>query len=514
MAKESTEFVLNSLRGRILVAVGALVVFNCFCGLLSYLAVSFVSAEPLYAIIACVAAMVAATAGFGWWLSSDVLRPIDAVSLLARSLERSPSVSLPKTTGASETDELLRTLHRNSQQLQNLIGLMDDVAGGKTEAAMAPLQNPDRLSVSFQKLVSKVTESIKAKQQLDAIQSSVNRLKADVAGVRNGNLSVEFRGDMWQVGEIAEAFKYLLGRTNELIIHASSGSAAARAAAEDIRKSIRKVIESEESNATRLKKVAEALTCTPERQQQLADELETAIVATSASFDAVNAAPEGRAAAISSLRRHLADSKKRLEKLRAHAALIPQTARSAQELGRRSNLVALNTSVQAVGNNGSTALLADEIASLSERAHSVGKEIIVVNDSLSADLIQLEASFASIALQLTEITAAEALEAETNSALRDHLKRFSTVHLAIAADAGARSAEYASVVNALGTNSNLPDMGVELQESERSIDVIANLADSLQEAVSGFRTASGFQPIQVTERLSGPTENQQVAGDN
>src|SRR4051794_26058941 len=191
MAKQSSDFILSSLRNRILLAVAALVVFNSIFGLLGYLAVSFVISEPVYAVVTAVAAMTAATAVFGWWLSNELLRPIEALSLLARSLERSPSASLPKTTGASETDELLSSLHRNSQQLQNLIALMDDVASGKTDAAMAPLANPYRLSISFQKLVAKVIESIKAKQQLDALQSSIDRMKKDVAAVRSGELTVD-----------------------------------------------------------------------------------------------------------------------------------------------------------------------------------------------------------------------------------------------------------------------------------------------------------------------------------
>ena len=91
MAKQSSDFILSSLRNRILLAVAALVVFNSIFGLLGYLAVSFVISEPVYAVVTAVAAMTAATAVFGWWLSSEILRPIEALSLLARSLERSPS---------------------------------------------------------------------------------------------------------------------------------------------------------------------------------------------------------------------------------------------------------------------------------------------------------------------------------------------------------------------------------------------------------------------------------------
>jgi len=520
MAKESTEFILNSLRGRILLAVGALIVFNCFCGLLGYFAVSFVAAEPIYAVMASAGAMAAATAIFGWWLSAEILKPIEAVSLLARSLERSPSASLPKTTGAIETDELLRTLHRNSQQLQNLISLMDDVASGKTEAAMAPLQNPDRLSVSFQKLVSKVTESIKAKQQLDALQNSVNRLKSDVSGIRSGNLSIEFRGDLWQVSEVAEAFKYLLGKVNELVSHVSTGSIAARGSADEALKTIRSIIESDDSHSERLERAAEALSSPPEQLHDLTVQLKTEIEAAAESFKRPAADIQIQTASIARLRGHLSESKKHLEKVRERTSMMPQAARSAQELARRSNLVALNTSIQSNSNNGNANLLADEITSLSIRAGSVGKEIVAVNDSINSDLLQLDASLAAFATELAEAATAASHSAESNGDLQKHLAGLNAVQIAISANSAAAIAEHAALVKAIRPLSITFDIGTQLKESEQNLDTIVNLAEGLQEAVSVFRNTNVYAAESRAERSSPRKgtglldESVQFAGEN
>jgi hypothetical protein len=141
----------------------ALAVVNGISGLGVYLALSFLSADPTVTVLATFFLLALVTLLFGWWLASDLLKPIEEVTLLARSLERSPSASLPRTTGAIETDQLLQTLHRSGQQLRNLISLMDDVAAGKVEVASMPLESSDKLSASFQKLVSKVTDSISAK---------------------------------------------------------------------------------------------------------------------------------------------------------------------------------------------------------------------------------------------------------------------------------------------------------------------------------------------------------------
>ncbi|MDI1241373.1 MAG: hypothetical protein PSX80_05575, partial [bacterium] len=133
--------VINSLKGRIWLAAGTLAVADCLLGLGAYLVLTFLSADPFLTLFATIVLLTAASLGFGWLLAKDLLKPVEEVALLARSLERSPSASLPRTTGAIETDQLLQTLHKNGQQIRNLISVMDDVAAGKTEAATIPLES-------------------------------------------------------------------------------------------------------------------------------------------------------------------------------------------------------------------------------------------------------------------------------------------------------------------------------------------------------------------------------------
>ncbi len=147
---------------------------------------------------------------FGWWLSNEVVGPIEKVSLLAKSLERGSSASLPRTSGSTETDELLKSLHRNNQQVQTLVGLMDKVAGGNLDVALTPLENSDRLSNSFQKLLAKVSDSIQAKQDLEKLQTQVNQITEEISHVRRGNFDVEIKANFADTKEITETLKYLI----------------------------------------------------------------------------------------------------------------------------------------------------------------------------------------------------------------------------------------------------------------------------------------------------------------
>ncbi|MGI8811526.1 MAG: hypothetical protein ACR2IH_03240 [Pyrinomonadaceae bacterium] len=511
---------LNSLRGRILLATGALIVFGGFSGLVGYLAVSLISVAPIYSFIASVIAMTAATAVFGWWLSNEILRPIETVALLARSLERSPATSLPKTTGAAETDEVLQTLHRNSQQLQNLISLMDDVSSGKTEAAMAPLQNPDRLSVSFQKLVSKVTESIKAKEQLDALQSSVNRLKTAVSGVRSGSLKFELNGEHFQVAEVADSIKFLVGRIGGTIEHVSSNTAGMRDAAEDARRTIRTVIESEEMQSLRLQKASGSLKISPETVNDLASRMDSAVNDFATIFGSASVAGDTQTQdqAVNLLHKHLGESVKHLAKLRERAAAIPQSARSARELSRRASLLGVNTTLQIDPSARISSLICDEITSLSSRAESVNKEILSVNEMLVGELVQLDAALAAISSDVTEVAMNTARNSDLLADIEKFVSRFDALRSCVFEFAGDSSAQHERLVKALSSGTSDVDNVALLKEAEQAIVSVLNLTGGLEDSVTGLKSfASMHVPVAAAVpavTMSAPSEAAGLAGEN
>ena len=408
MARPISDSILNSLKGRIWLAVAAIAVLNCICGLVAYLTASFFVADPLFSVFATFVLSALTTIAFGWWLSGEVLRPIEKVGLLAQSLERSPATSLPKTTGASETDELLRTLHRNSQQLQNLIGMMDDVAAGKTQTAVAPLQNSDRLSSSFQKLVSKVTDSIDAKRELIALQTAVVRLTREVSSVSGGRLDVSISSDSRETREIAAAFQYLLSRLAEVVQRTQSTAQLARISAGEIKSVLRTAVEADELKTAKLRRASAMLQEAPQRFEAV--DLYVTDTISSAERAIAEITPLARTAvqhadAVDMVRKQISDCVRRLQKVKGDFAVLPQTAKTAEDLARRCKLVALNTSLGAPGKNkGENALVFDEISSLSARAESVFRELSTLNESLSRDTVDAENTLKAVVARCSEIS--------------------------------------------------------------------------------------------------------------
>ncbi len=338
---------------------------------------------------------------FGWWLSNEVVSPIEKVSLLAKSLERGVSTSLPRTSGSTETDELLQTLQRNSQQLQNLVGLMDKVASGDVNVALTPLQHSDRLSTAFQKLLAKVTESINAKQDLEKLQAAVNQIKEEISDIKNGDFEATFKSDFSGTKEISDCFRYLTERLNQIIEQVRNDSNLAHTSAVETHKTIRSIIHSDEAKIVELNQAKLSLRQIPNNVQKISEELSNATVSANLSIEKArtgsNAAQENLAA-VSQLRKQIQESVNRTGRLKERSADIGKVAKTVEDLARRTNMIALNASIQAdeLGAEGrGFIIIAEEVERLASRAENTNKLISSLSKTISAEINEVELSLQS-----------------------------------------------------------------------------------------------------------------------
>ena len=496
---------LNSLRGKIWLATSALAVVNCVCGLVVYRTTAFFISDTFFPIFITFLLAAFTTLIFGWWLSNEILRPIEKVSLLAKSLERSPTTSIPKTTGSNETDELLQTLHRNSQQLQNLIGMMDAVSSGNTEIAITPLQNADRLSSSFQLLVSKVTDSIDAKKDLDTLRTAVSSITSDISGVRKNDLNVEIRSDFEETREISDAFKYLILRLNDLALTVHVNSREARLSAKEAQQAIRLALELDDARDSKLKRVAAAINEAPSRVRQISDRLSLIFSVSGKSIENLDLGDQTarqNVTAICSLRNKLSDALRTVHKIRESSENIPQIAKSAEDLARRANLIALNTSIKAAeanGNGSRVSLVAEEVASLSVRAESVNKNISSINDSILRDIADVETSLLTIVEEIADVAKQTAKSCDSMSELESFVGQL----IDLPAQIDAYTNEQATIteqslllIKACGFESDSPD--TPLQKSQSNVSKLARLAEVLQDSIIDFHLSQTGTAGQIT----------------
>lgn len=407
MAERSKDFMLNTLKGKVWLAVITLAVLNVVVGMIAFVATSFLTSNALIPVLALVVFSTVMTIAFAWWMSHALMQPIKKLTLLAKGIERSPGMSLPKTTGSFETDELLQTISRTSHQLVNFIALMDDVTAGKTDAALNPLEHSDRISASFQKLVGKVTDSIDAKKELDELQFAVNQISSEVNGLQRGEL-LHIRSDFAVTKPISDALRSLMDRQAELTRGIHVNSAELRTLTTDGKKSIRAAIEKDEVRKRKFKSLITAITESNNQSGKSTRELSLALSSIGDLLDQIqkgSISPAENTKSLTAVRKQFDAALHKLKNVGEQSLAITHVSKSVQDLARRSNMIALNTSIQAHSSETSGfATLTHEITSLSERAEKANKAISGISDSVVRDVNEAYASLQWVASEVVKIS--------------------------------------------------------------------------------------------------------------
>ncbi|MCO6509432.1 MAG: hypothetical protein J5I65_01445 [Aridibacter famidurans] len=396
MPRQITNSLFNSLRGRIWISTSVLAFFICTFGLISYLVVTLLVNDVFYGIFIPFLFLAFTVVVFGWWLSNEIVSPIEKVTLLSRSLERTSSTSLPKTSGSYETDELLNTLYRNSQQVQMLVTLMEKVAAGNLEVSTASLEGSDKLSATFQKLLSRVSESINAKEELDKLQTAVEQIKREISPIRSGNLSARVWSEDLRTKEIAATVNYLIDSLSSLVELARNDSREAGELAKKIERDLRELIQQDESRTDDLMQASIALKQVPNLVKKISEDLNNSSHSARQSIEKVqkgNQITAQNAESVSKLRKQMREAVKRVQSLNERTQEIGKLATTVEDLANRTNMVALNASIQAaeLGEKGQGfALVAEEVERLAARANSTNRQIAALNKSVSTEIRKVE----------------------------------------------------------------------------------------------------------------------------
>lgn len=440
---------------------------------------------------------------YGWWISNEVTRPIEKVSLIAKSIERGVSTSLPKTSGSTETDDLLHTLHRNQQQLLNLIGLMDKVSSGDLDVALAPLQQSDRLSTAFQKLLAKVSESIYAKQDLDRVNSAIKGITEEIARIKNGNFDIELTTEFTATNEISNTIKFLIQSLNNLVQEVKNESKQTLTSAKETQKTIQNVIGADENRIREMKQATRALNQIPHLVRNISDELLTSTQAAKIASERASDGSQTACAnivAVNALRGQIRETVKRVGRLGERTQEIGKAAKTVEDLAQRTNLIALNASINSSDSGSSERRLetfTGEVERLATRAAQTNKQISALNKTVAAEIAEIEDSLQDSVGAAANLSR-YAIETENSlNNLEKYINQFLNLQENLIVSSTARTTDTESAFESFVSSIAEAENAVfKLKESETQIAQIGISMENLQFAITDFKTVpSAVQEI-------------------
>lgn len=399
MEYRPSETILSSLRSRVWLAVCVLAVINCVSGLGSYLAATYLFFNPMAPVAIGFAISTLVTIAYGRWLSDEVMRPVEKAVLAVKSLERNPTASLPASTGSTETDEILTSIQRSSRQINNLLTLMDNVSSGNTSVANEPLLESDRLSAAFQKLIQKVTDSIDSKEQLENLQRSLRTITDDMVAVKAGSVELEIKSSSPLTEEIAHSFNTLFSRSKaigrSLRLDLNESSHAVPHALEKLKLGMEATV----SSGASINKTILMLKESPARSKQFAEEMASATKALEdfeLSFGTGRSGTVEMSETVGSLKKYTIALQRKWKELSDAAQNLHNVVRLADDIARRANLIAINSSIGPLDLIGESATRPDDVSAIAERALRLQKELIGLDKSLNQNISEADGSIAEI----------------------------------------------------------------------------------------------------------------------
>lgn len=495
-----------SIKGKIWLATTALAFFVGTFGTISYLIISYLINDSFYAIAVPSLLLMVTVAVFGWWISNEVTNPIERVLLLSKSLERGVSSSLPKSSGASETDQLLETLHRISQQAPKLLKAMDEVAQGNFNISLAPLSNSDRVTATFQKLLAKVSESIQAKHDLEILQAAIKRLEGEIEPLKQYNLNVSASPENPDTEELALTFNNFVEQLSELIGQVKNAASQTHSTSGEVQKNLQTIIEQDEARMLKMNQASLVFKQVPQMVQQISEELSQSVFSANQSIEkarnGTNIA-EANLNAVAQLRRQINESIKRMQKLNECSQEVGKVAKTVEDLAQRTSMVALNASIQAAEMNEqgrSFAVVSEEVERLAERANATNKNISALNKAIQSEIGKVESSLDATVSEASTLSKFAIETGNSIGELERYIGQFLHLQEKIAAYTLSHTEDteiaFETFVKSISETENSVKT---LKESTKKVERIREKMSNLDDSVSHFSLTSATEDSDVPE---------------
>lgn len=496
---------LPSISSKIWVAVIAIVVLIMSGVLFSgYLLFVLDSQSALWAIVPMMFAPVAVIV-IGWWLGREITASISKVAIGAQILERGGFNSPLPNTGAKETQEILEKLQRYSEGLQRMSAAMEQVARGEFNVSMRPSSTTDRFGVAFQKLLEETASAIKVKTDLFELQDALKSLSAEIAGAKYGDLTAEALTSGEGTGAVSNVVNHLIKDLREVVSQMRSSGQRSQVSALEIQKTLQAVLDTNEQMAEGRNDASVTLKQLPKSAFRFSEKLgdssahiSKSIAHTAKSVKIIQA----NLASVNLVRSQIDDASRRFQRMSEFSQEVGKVVKVVEDLARRTNLIALNASIQAneAGDAGQGfGLVVKELEHLAEKSANATKQF-----STMTSIIQSESKEARSAIEETvrETAAISKFAVETLEAIHEldkHVGQLAEMHENLLASAQKQSLD-SNVVSKVFLETTA--------ETQKSIATLKNAIDSANKIVKVSQdmsaNVSSFKlPISVDDNSKG-----------
>lgn len=378
----------NHLRSSV-VLIGAI---NLVFGIAAFYIVGLTVDDSMIQAVTAFLLSTAVAVFVGLKVTRRVTRPIEIVHLAAQTLDRNPASAVPTESGAAETDDLLTSLIRSNRQLSAYIDMMEAAANGNSSDLRGFEDGQEKLVTAFQKLSLRAAESIGARGELEGLRSQLAEIERSLSESAHVGKVVAVDSGDGQIVSVIKTINDILERHRAKIDSFTAQVASSEVQYEEALRNVRNGLLAGETSTADIDRAVSLIKSGTDKAQLIAEEF---MVAQQAAERLGTSFTEGTEAIgvltsrVTSVQRQLNELNRKLRKLRERTQPFASTARSVEDLARRSNLIAINSSL---GTNSrlDPSTYASEFTALADRAQRVQKELSSFENALEKEIDDTE----------------------------------------------------------------------------------------------------------------------------
>lgn len=383
-----------------------------------------------------------------------------------------------------------------TSQIDEINGLIGRIGVGDL-TARARVRSGDELGQMTQALNSVLDNTlnlVQSSEERDRIQQSIHKLLDEIAGVAEGDLTLEAEVTAEITGAIADSFNYMIGELRTLIAQVQNITLQVSAATNHISQTTDTLAEGSEKQSSDVIAASMAVESMASAIQQVSESAEKAARVSAAALENSQRGAEVVAKSIAgmeSIRNQVQETSKRIKRLGESSQEIGEISQVIGELADRTSMLAMNASIQAsmAGEAGrGFAVVATEVEGLAEQATEATNRISALIQAIQEDTT---AAVASMEDTTKEVVDGSALTNEAGKSLVEieTVSRNLSQLIESIADASERQARSSeSVAQAMsGISSVQRETAQGAREGALAIRNLTALADELRNSVSRFK---------------------------
>ena len=388
---------------------------------------------------------------------------------------------------------LNRTITSQIDEINALFGRIS-VGDLTARAAVRSRDELGQMTEALNSVLDNTLNLVQSSEERDRIQQSIHKLLDEIAGVAEGDLTLEAEVTAEITGAIADSFNYMIGELRTLIAQVQNTTLQVSAATNHISQTTDTLAEGSEKQSSDVIAASMAVESMASAIQQVSESAEKAARVSAAALENSQRGAEVVAKSIAgmeSIRNQVQETSKRIKRLGESSQEIGEISQVIGELADRTSMLAMNASIQAsmAGEAGrGFAVVATEVEGLAEQATEATNRISALIQAIQEDTT---AAVASMEDTTKEVVDGSALTNEAGKSLVqiETVSRNLSQLIESIADASERQARSSeSVAQAMsGISAVQRETAQGAREGAMAIRNLTALADELRNSVSRFK---------------------------